>query len=287
MKAYVISASPVEARILVNVLQKQGVAASAAQAPADVADRLGEEGMVFFDWDHSTLSVSQKTALLNQLRRNAEGRVFAVGARTLESEILAALDGNATQAVFKPIESEDIKRKVSRVRKAAFAKVKLDARVINVFIQAVVSTFETMIRMSPAREKVYMLDPDNQAGVTDALCDISGVMGLSGDYTGSVVISMPSRLALKATADMLGEDQRPTLDTHVRDCLGEIVNIIAGQAKAGLANTPYRFELALPTVVVGKGHKVHIQEDTPTLVIVFKVEGESFAIQVNIRPSGA
>lgn len=285
MKAYVLSSSPVESRILVNILSKQGVATTLVQAPDEIEDKTSDECMIFLDWDNPKLSPSQKTALCQLLRREAAERTFVVGPRAVESELVQAVEGKDSYVVYKPIETDDVHQKVAYVRKVAFAKMKLDARVINAFVQGVTSTFETMMQMTPVRDKVYMLDPENPAGVTEALCDISGVMGLSGDYHGSVVISLPVKLALKTTARMLGEPERAALDAGVRDCLGEIINIIAGQAKAALTNTPYRFALALPTVIVGKGHKVHIQEDSPTLVMVFSMEGERFCIQVNIRPS--
>lgn len=282
MKAYVLSGSPVESRILANILAKQGINTTQVQAPDEIEDKTSDECVIFLDWDNPKLSLAQKTALCQLIRRDAAERTFVVGSHSVETELVQAVEGKDSYVLYKPIETEDVHQKVALVRKAAFSKMKLDARVINAFVQGVTSTFETMMQMHPVREKVYMLDPENPTGITE--CDISGVMGLSGDYHGSVVISLPVKLALKTTAKMLCEPERSSLDAGVRDCLGEIINIIAGQAKAALSSTSYRFALALPTVIVGKGHRVHIQEDSPTLVMVFAMESEKFCIQVNIRP---
>lgn len=283
MFAYILSASKVEGNILVNVLKKQGHQTSQISMPSEMDKGLREKGdtLIFVDWDNPDLD----RGLVQDLGKTMGNRLFIVSANEAEPQLQSIVQGGESQFIPKPIEPTIVKSKVGTVRKVMFSKMKLDAKVINAFIQAVTNTYETMIGITPKREKVYILEPSDVNTAADSLFDISGVMGLSGDYSGSVVVSFPVKLALKSVAMMLGEDEKPSLDSEVRDCVGEIINIVSGQAKATLSTTDYKFELALPTVIVGKGHKVHIHEDSPTLVIMFSTEGENFILQVNIRPA--
>ncbi len=287
MLAYVIADSPVESRILMNILKNQNIESKHILTPNEIDKSQEESGevLIFIDWDSPQLNTAQKTALVQNLRKTNKEQVFIAGSDSSKQEILDAINGEEEQVISKPIETEAIKRKIGKIRKASFSKMEYDVQVLNAFIKAVVTTYETMIGFKPTRKKVYLLEPNSPDGIKEALSDISGVMGLSGDYHGSLVLSLPVQLALKSTAMMTGEPEKTSLDKDVRDCIGEIVNIVSGQAKSLLTKTPYKFELSLPTVIVGKGHKVHIQEDSPTLAIIFDAEGYLLTLQANIRPT--
>ncbi|MDR1105487.1 MAG: chemotaxis protein CheX [Treponema sp.] len=84
--------------------------------------------------------------------------------------------------------------------------------------------------------------------------DISAVIGLTGEARGAVVISMKKELAMKLTAILTGSSHTE-LDSEVVDAIGEIVNIIAGNAKKGLEET-FRLVISLPTIVEGKEHSI-------------------------------
>jgi chemotaxis protein CheX len=112
-------------------------------------------------------------------------------------------------------------------------------------------------------------------------------MGLSGAASGSVVISLPSKLAIEIVGAMLGDDMGNTLTPEVGDGVGEIINMIAGQAKASLTKTKYHFQISIPTVVMGQGHEITHRQGTPNIVVLFTTEaGDDFAIQVCLSPEG-
>jgi chemotaxis protein CheX len=84
--------------------------------------------------------------------------------------------------------------------------------------------------------------------------DISAVIGLTGEARGAVVISMKTDLAFKLT-DILTGTVHSKIDDEVMDAVGEIVNIIAGNAKKGLEEA-FRLVISLPTVIQGQGHSI-------------------------------
>jgi CheY-specific phosphatase CheX len=93
--------------------------------------------------------------------------------------------------------------------------------------------------------------------VAEAICqktlslgDISAVIELSND--GALVLGFPQKTATAFAGQILkGVVPEPDQDM-IRDCVGEIANVIGGQAKALLAETPFRLVLSMPTVVAGQ-----------------------------------
>lgn len=68
---------------------------------------------------------------------------------------------------------------------------------------------------------------------------------------GAMVVSMSAATASALTARVLA-DAAPAPDAAmIADCLGEVANVIAGQAKTLLNGTPFHFTIATPTAVRG------------------------------------
>ena len=192
---------------------------------------------------------------------------------------VAGMKAGATGIVSKPFTGEEI---LAALAKAAEAGKKKGAAVnvefINPFIEATRNLFSTMCGMKVDRKSLFLKNDHQMFG------DISGVMGLSGAATGSVVISMPGRLACEAVGKMLGEAPMKELNESVCDGVAEIINMIAGQAKAALAKTKYHFTISLPTVVKGTGHEIAHKQGTPNIVVIFGAGAQEFAIQVCLAP---
>jgi chemotaxis protein CheX len=113
--------------------------------------------------------------------------------------------------------------------------------------------------------------------------DISAVIGLTGEARGAVVISMKQGLAMKLT-DILTRSKHTKLDDEVVDAIGEIVNIIAGNAKKGL-EAAFRLVISLPTIIEGKEHSVKWpNSQTRIICIPFTVfDTETFCLSVAIE----
>jgi CheY-specific phosphatase CheX len=65
----------------------------------------------------------------------------------------------------------------------------------------------------------------------------------------------------------------------IRDCLGEVANILAGQAKTLLLGTRYHFTLSTPQVMDGV-HEGALPEGTTGLAVAFDSEVGEFAMEV-------
>jgi hypothetical protein len=63
--------------------------------------------------------------------------------------------------------------------------------------------------------------------------------------------------------------------------MGEIANVVAGQAKAMLAETPYRFVFALPPIVV-HAKDFRLPSGLDCLMVAFTCDYGEFALQLSL-----
>jgi chemotaxis protein CheX len=123
---------------------------------------------------------------------------------------------------------------------------------INPFIESVSETFSTMLGTTATRGTI---------GVTsDAFrnpLEIMALIGLSGPARGTVALCFPTSTALNVVSAMLGQSLR-VVDETVSDGIAELVNMVAGSAKAKLATQLEQgpMNLSLPTVVRGSSYTV-------------------------------
>jgi chemotaxis protein CheX len=67
----------------------------------------------------------------------------------------------------------------------------------------------------------------------------------------------------------------------VSDAIGEIANIIAGNAKQHL--TQFNLSISLPKVIMGKDHTIASQRGVPTIVVPFESPLGNFAMEVSLK----
>ena len=153
----------------------------------------------------------------------------------------------------------------------------MDVKYVNPFINAIVNTMETMMDVSPNRGTPYLKGEHSTQG------DISSVIGFAGKHvSGSVALSFPLPVALKIYSLMMGETvYRITND--VQDVVGEIANIVAGAAKAEMSEQGLSFDLSIPTVVVGKGHRIGCKIDVPIMVIPMEIGKHRFVMEITMK----
>ncbi|NOZ83232.1 MAG: chemotaxis protein CheX [Epsilonproteobacteria bacterium] len=158
-------------------------------------------------------------------------------------------------------------------------RVPLDVRLINPFISGTKEVFEVMAGI-PVKRKSLSLKKDYKM-----FGEISGIMGLTGEAVGSIIISFPKKLADNVVSKFLGiENVESINEDDIRDGVGEILNMIAGKAKTLLASTEYYFKLSIPTVIIGQNYEISHSKDTPCMVVIFEATNLQFVLQVSLAP---
>lgn len=148
---------------------------------------------------------------------------------------------------------------------------------INPFLQAAKNVVETMCQMQVAPQKPSVKTERTTYG------EVTGVIGMTSDkMSGYMVLSFEKRCILQIVANMLMEDPKKEIDEEIVDAVGELTNMICGGAKAQLSKMDQTFDMASPTMIVGKGKNLEYYSDGPTIVIPFKTDNGTFVIEANL-----
>jgi chemotaxis protein CheX len=109
--------------------------------------------------------------------------------------------------------------------------------------------------------------------------DVSGIVGFTGEVAGSVVISFHEGTALKLV-EALCCQPFPMDSEDFIDAIAEISNMIAGNAKKDFG---LNANIGIPSVIVGKGHKVARLSEVPCIVIPCTSDIGELAVEVSIK----
>jgi chemotaxis protein CheX len=148
------------------------------------------------------------------------------------------------------------------------------AEFINPFIESVYDLFKTMLGCEARRGEVSL------ARSVSSGHEVIALIGLSGVVRGTVALAFPARTALHMVNRLLGVETIGVND-EVLDAVAELVNIVAGGAKAKLnGETGTPISLSLPTVVQGKDYSVEYPSYAKWLDVPFTSELGPFTLRV-------
>ncbi len=110
--------------------------------------------------------------------------------------------------------------------------------------------------------------------------DVSAVMSLAGEKKGAIMISFSENLARMLISSIMAVPEDDLQEEDIHDGVGEMINMIAGGAKARLGNSDSHFLLSAPTIITGSQHRVYQQKDLPCVVMVYKIDDFYFSVQL-------
>lgn len=107
-------------------------------------------------------------------------------------------------------------------------------------------------KVSPARVVVRP--------VNSSTAEASAIIGMVGSVEGTLTLKCTRRIAVEATRAMLGMEASEE-SPEVRDAVGEVLNMIVGQAKTYYAESAEResFSFTLPTTILGDNYQVYVR----------------------------
>lgn len=240
--------------------------------PASLNVPDGIAGVVVFDDNQNNVTdwiakIRERTrylsvplvAVAGKPGREIHAKLLAAGANAVcdvDSTSSTILSEIRNRCIVKPVIS-DIREKL-----------------LNPFTTATIQTFQEMAGLTVTVKSVYEKSGYKMFG------DISAVIGLMANVEGSMVLSFPDHTAADVVKQILrGVMDQPSQDA-IRDCVGEIANVIAGQVRGQLEGSPYHFALSTPTIVAGVGHEIRHKAGIPCQVVAFSSELGDFGLQV-------
>ena len=152
----------------------------------------------------------------------------------------------------------------------------MDVRYINPFIESTIHVLKTMASTSVEGGKPYLKNSPIAKG------DVTGVIGLIGDVKGTVSVSFEEASILPIVSNMFGE-KLTELNDEIVDAVGEITNMISGQARQKLELLGRNLRAAIPTVIIGKNHIISHITTHKIIAIPFSTENGEFTIEVSFE----
>lgn len=145
----------------------------------------------------------------------------------------------------------------------------LTSQIVNPIISATVDTFGMMMECKVNRTGLSLLQPGTR------FYEITAMIGLSGNSTGTFCLSFPASTAFEIVHRML-EINVDTVTPLIFDTVSELSNGIAENAKDKLATLD--LEMGLPNVVHGENQAIEFPPQSRPMVSMFDSEVGSFML---------
>jgi len=136
-----------------------------------------------------------------------------------------------------------------------------------------------------------MMDLDVQRGDLRVIKDlipsreVNVIVGATGDLSGSILYSFPTNLTLAMVKIMSGMELSK-LDSFVLSAVGEVANIISGNAMTYLSANNYTCDITPPQVMRGTTHSLSMATDLALVIPVHSAIGD-FEINVALKETKA
>lgn len=149
----------------------------------------------------------------------------------------------------------------------------INAEYVNPFLEAAGVVFKSILNVELRRGKLVIKESPTPS------MDVSIMIGITGGVTGEVVYSMPFNMVYKIAeilAPGLSADQ---IKIEYKDIVGELANMITGNAMNLFASTGKTIDMTTPTVVEGKEVVITMIKQTTLGINLYSPMGQ---LEMNI-----
>ena len=149
----------------------------------------------------------------------------------------------------------------------------LEAKIINPFLEAAANVLQTMAMIQATPGKPFIKKDGT------ALGEVTGIIGITGDHTGSLSISFSKSCIASVVTNLFGTTVTEVND-EVCDAVGELTNMISGDARRRLEAQEVMLQGGTPTIVSGRDHSVTHIHDGPYLAVPFETPSGQFTVEI-------
>lgn len=144
----------------------------------------------------------------------------------------------------------------------------INAEYVNPFLEAASAVFKSLLNVDLRRGKLTIKEKPEPSH------DIAIIIGITGAANGEVVFSMEYDM-VKKIADILTPGiKSEDLKNEYRDIVGELANMITGNAMNLFAYSGKRVEMTTPTVVEGKEFTITLVKQTTLAINLYSPFGQ-------------
>ena len=152
----------------------------------------------------------------------------------------------------------------------------MENKYITPFIDATTKVLETMAFVKPVVGETFIWDKNK------TVAEVMGVIGFSNEdesIKGFMTIGFSKSSIIQIVSNMFGEEFE-TMNDEVREAVGEIANMISGQARQRISIMGTKLEAALPTIISGKDLEMNGAEGKDITMVNFEVEKGPFELGI-------
>ena len=155
----------------------------------------------------------------------------------------------------------------------------MKAEYVNPFYQATNDVLNNMLEIKTERGDLNVVEdivPGKEANVN---------IGVTGDLKGSVLYSFPKEMTLEVVRIMSGMELEK-LDSFVTSALGEVANIISGNAVTHLKDQNFNCDIVPPQIILGQSESLSMATDK-ALVLPIHTDIGDFDINISMSEKEA
>ncbi len=151
---------------------------------------------------------------------------------------------------------------------------------VDAFVDSAGDALRTMAALEVHCRTVCLAGPGRPAAA-ELYAEMAVRVGSRPGYLG---LAMGRDLALRVIAGILGRQPAELTTEEGQGGVEEILNVIAGNAKARLVDTPFHFELQAPRLAPFDAAR-HARSQA--VVVVFELEYQTFDLVIRLEPGAA
>ncbi len=149
----------------------------------------------------------------------------------------------------------------------------INANFVNPFLESATGVFKTVLGADLRRGRIVLKEQ------TDPTHQVAIIIGIVGAVTGQVVFNMTEEAAIKISRHLAPQMTDSELKTEFPDIIGEIANMIVGNAMNLFAAKGTSLDMTPPTIISGTNVHVRFVRQTTLGVNLYSIFGP---LEVNI-----
>jgi chemotaxis protein CheX len=146
--------------------------------------------------------------------------------------------------------------------------VNINAEFVNPFLEAASAVFKSILNVDLRRGKLVIKESPIPS------LDVAILIGITGGVTGEVVYSMGYNMAFKIAQTLIPGLSDEQVKKEYKDVMGEMANMITGNAMNLFATTGKRINMTTPTVVEGKDFTITLIKQTTLGINLYSPMGQ-------------
>jgi chemotaxis protein CheX len=149
----------------------------------------------------------------------------------------------------------------------------INAEYINPFLEAATVVFKSILKIDLRRGKLIIKDNPIPS------MDVAIIIGITGVITGEIVYSMSFPMIEKIAEILIPGLTADQIKNEYKDIVGELANMITGNAMNLFASTGKIIDITTPTVVEGKDFNITMVQQTTLGITLYCTMGQ---LEMNI-----